>query len=319
MQGAFDALRRRIHAESDHTGAGGVRSGGPLRLHSSVDLSESLGRGQLPPVFALAAGLPRRGFRVRNFTYDEGRSCDAVLAPAARALPIVTKRGVPPAESISIGAPAGELRPPGWSSGPRSFRTTPVSPYKKVTLQNTNPVAGQASSDVVAAPVTASTTVPTVSGVAFTDLGLSDTVLKALTSEGYVHPTPIQQKAIPEVLAGRDLLGCAQTGTRQDCGLRAADDRAPDGLEYAAGRTPSARARALANSRAVCANRGKLRHLRSWHTAQVRRDFRRRRSRSADLAAQPRPRRAGRHSRSLARPDEPRRRLLGQGRNLGLG
>ncbi|HYP75423.1 MAG TPA: DEAD/DEAH box helicase [Polyangiaceae bacterium] len=80
-------------------------------------------------------------------------------------------------------------------------------------MQNTNPVAGLASSDVVTAAVHASATVPTVSGVAFTDLGLSDAVLKALTAEGYEHPTPIQQKAIPEVLAGRDLLGCAQTGT----------------------------------------------------------------------------------------------------------
>ena len=80
-------------------------------------------------------------------------------------------------------------------------------------MQNTNPVAGKASSDVAAHTVSADATVPTVSGVAFTDLGLSDAVLKALTAEGYVHPTPIQQKAIPEVLAGRDLLGCAQTGT----------------------------------------------------------------------------------------------------------
>jgi ATP-dependent RNA helicase RhlE len=55
--------------------------------------------------------------------------------------------------------------------------------------------------------------VSTVSGVAFTDLGLSAAVLQALAAEGYVHPTPIQQKAIPEVLRGRDLLGCAQTGT----------------------------------------------------------------------------------------------------------
>ncbi|HEY3254673.1 MAG TPA: DEAD/DEAH box helicase, partial [Polyangiaceae bacterium] len=77
-------------------------------------------------------------------------------------------------------------------------------------MQNTNSVAGHASSDAAAA---SAATVPTVSGVAFTDLGLSDTVLKALTAEGYVNPTPIQQKAIPEVLAGRDLLGCAQTGT----------------------------------------------------------------------------------------------------------
>jgi len=78
-------------------------------------------------------------------------------------------------------------------------------------LQNTNPVAGSASSDVAVA--VAATPVATVSGVAFTDLGLSDAVLKALSAEGYVNPTPIQQKAIPEVLRGRDLLGCAQTGT----------------------------------------------------------------------------------------------------------
>ncbi|HEX7452665.1 MAG TPA: DEAD/DEAH box helicase [Polyangiaceae bacterium] len=51
------------------------------------------------------------------------------------------------------------------------------------------------------------------SALAFTDLGLSPAVLAALIAEGYVNPTPIQQKAIPEVLKGRDLLGCAQTGT----------------------------------------------------------------------------------------------------------
>ncbi|MEO8900234.1 MAG: DEAD/DEAH box helicase [Polyangiaceae bacterium] len=42
-------------------------------------------------------------------------------------------------------------------------------------------------------------------------------MLAALTAEGYVNPTPIQQKAIPEVLKGRDLLGCAQTGTGKTC------------------------------------------------------------------------------------------------------
>ncbi len=47
----------------------------------------------------------------------------------------------------------------------------------------------------------------------FTDLGLAEPLLKALTQEGYTAPTPIQTKAIPHVLAGRDLLGIAQTGT----------------------------------------------------------------------------------------------------------
>ncbi|MFN9367328.1 MAG: DEAD/DEAH box helicase, partial [Planctomycetia bacterium] len=47
----------------------------------------------------------------------------------------------------------------------------------------------------------------------FTDLGLSSPLLRALATEGYATPTPIQAKAIPHVLAGRDLFGCAQTGT----------------------------------------------------------------------------------------------------------
>ncbi|MGV3767103.1 MAG: DEAD/DEAH box helicase [Chitinophagaceae bacterium] len=47
----------------------------------------------------------------------------------------------------------------------------------------------------------------------FTDLQLIEPVLKALQEEGYSTPTPIQQQAIPVVLQGRDILGCAQTGT----------------------------------------------------------------------------------------------------------
>ena len=47
----------------------------------------------------------------------------------------------------------------------------------------------------------------------FTDLGLSPEVLKAIDDAGYTTPTPIQEQAIPIVLMGRDVLGCAQTGT----------------------------------------------------------------------------------------------------------
>jgi ATP-dependent RNA helicase RhlE len=47
----------------------------------------------------------------------------------------------------------------------------------------------------------------------FTDLGLAKPLLKALADEGYVNPTPIQAQAIPGVLAGKDILGIAQTGT----------------------------------------------------------------------------------------------------------
>jgi len=47
----------------------------------------------------------------------------------------------------------------------------------------------------------------------FDSLNLIEPIFKAIKEEGYVNPTPIQSEAIPEVLKGRDLLGCAQTGT----------------------------------------------------------------------------------------------------------
>ncbi len=47
----------------------------------------------------------------------------------------------------------------------------------------------------------------------FEDLRLTEPLLRAVRTASYVHPTPIQEQAIPLVLAGRDVVGCAQTGT----------------------------------------------------------------------------------------------------------
>jgi ATP-dependent RNA helicase RhlE len=49
--------------------------------------------------------------------------------------------------------------------------------------------------------------------VLFSELQLSEPLLRALNEEGYTQPTPIQEQAIPHVLNKKDLLGCAQTGT----------------------------------------------------------------------------------------------------------
>src|SRR5438094_7007484 len=49
--------------------------------------------------------------------------------------------------------------------------------------------------------------------MSFRDLGLSDEVLNGVQSMGYIDPTPIQLRAFPVVLSGRDLIGSAQTGT----------------------------------------------------------------------------------------------------------
>lgn len=47
----------------------------------------------------------------------------------------------------------------------------------------------------------------------FKELEVIEPILKALQQKGYTHPTPIQEQAIPILLKGKDLLGCAQTGT----------------------------------------------------------------------------------------------------------
>ena len=44
-------------------------------------------------------------------------------------------------------------------------------------------------------------------------MNLIQPLLDAIRDQGYATPTPIQEKAIPEVLSGRDVMGCAQTGT----------------------------------------------------------------------------------------------------------
>jgi len=55
----------------------------------------------------------------------------------------------------------------------------------------------------------------------FHQLGLISPILKALKAQGYTHPTPIQRGAIPPALRGRDVLGCAQTGTGKTCAFAA--------------------------------------------------------------------------------------------------
>jgi ATP-dependent RNA helicase RhlE len=47
----------------------------------------------------------------------------------------------------------------------------------------------------------------------FNELGLSAPILKAVATQGYDTPSPIQAKAIPAVLDGRDVMAAAQTGT----------------------------------------------------------------------------------------------------------
>ncbi|MDQ2917749.1 MAG: DEAD/DEAH box helicase, partial [Pseudomonadota bacterium] len=53
----------------------------------------------------------------------------------------------------------------------------------------------------------------------FAELGLRPEILRAVTESGYTTPTPIQAQAIPEILAGHDIMGGAQTGTGKTAGF----------------------------------------------------------------------------------------------------
>jgi ATP-dependent RNA helicase RhlE len=55
--------------------------------------------------------------------------------------------------------------------------------------------------------------------MSFKTLGLSEALLQAITKQGYTTPTPIQQKAIPLILEGKDILASAQTGTGKTAGF----------------------------------------------------------------------------------------------------
>lgn len=53
----------------------------------------------------------------------------------------------------------------------------------------------------------------------FSNLGLSESLLRAVAQTGYTTPTPIQAQAIPAILSGKDVMGAAQTGTGKTAGF----------------------------------------------------------------------------------------------------
>src|SRR5690606_4194296 len=84
---------------------------------------------------------------------------------------------------------------------PQPSACSPSLARKRVSTHPTSEIP-MTSADATPAP-----------GPKFTDLGLPDTLLQALAAVGYESPSPIQAATIPPLLAGRDVLGQAQTGT----------------------------------------------------------------------------------------------------------
>jgi len=89
---------------------------------------------------------------------------------------------------------------------------TTASPIAVPVRTNGRPPVGTAATAAQAAAA-APVTTGGVAATSFQELGLNAALVNAVREEGYTQPTPIQVRAIPHVLEGKDLLGCAQTGT----------------------------------------------------------------------------------------------------------
>jgi len=104
--------------------------------------------------------------------------------------------------------------------------------------------------------------------VTFDQLGLIPPLLRAVAEAGYAAPTPIQRDAIPPALQGRDLVGCAQTGTGKTAAFALP---ALQHIELHAGEEPSIRVLVLTPTRELAAQIDESfgiygRHLELWHT-----------------------------------------------------
>jgi ATP-dependent RNA helicase RhlE len=106
------------------------------------------------------------------------------------------------------------------------------------------------------------------SAVTFAELGLIDPLVRAVAAAGYENPTPIQRAAIPSVVAGRDLLGCAQTGTGKTAAFALP---VLQRIDATAGDDPAIRALVLTPTRELAAQIGESfatygENLDLWHT-----------------------------------------------------
>ncbi|PVV27721.1 MAG: RNA helicase, partial [gamma proteobacterium symbiont of Ctena orbiculata] len=91
--------------------------------------------------------------------------------------------------------------------------------------------------------------------MSFDNLGLSAELLRAIREQGYTQPTPIQRKAIPAILAGKDIMAAAQTGTGKTAGFTLPLLQQLDSRPLSGGRRP-VRALVLTPTRELAAQVG---------------------------------------------------------------
>ena len=119
---------------------------------------------------------------------------------------IITPTVIAPAATEAVAAEAVET-------------AVPAAPAPAEVIAAPAEAAVVEAAAVVAAPAAVAEAAAEPAPVRFADFGLSPHILRALTDQGYVHPTPIQAQAIPVLLQGRDVMGAAQTGTGKTAGF----------------------------------------------------------------------------------------------------
>ena len=120
-----------------------------------------------------------------------------------------------PAPADQPAQPEHDAIPAGEPAGPERVAAADDTPPDPI-----EPAIVEEEAEVPLEPVAADDTqvadadeAPPPTRAVFADLGLSEPILRGIAEMGYLHPTPIQEQAIPMVLMGRDVLGVAQTGT----------------------------------------------------------------------------------------------------------
>jgi len=154
-----------------------------------------------------AAPAPHAGGRAQSHQSSRPARPQGTQAQGQRSQPHHTGRPPqrPPARPGTAQPQPGRQHP--QHQGPRPFAQHQPRPAQPV------PVRPQYVPPVQTPLPRAAKSVSTGPTLRFDQLGLKPTLLEALKTEGYTEPTPIQQQAIPVALAGKDILGCAQTGT----------------------------------------------------------------------------------------------------------
>jgi superfamily II DNA/RNA helicase len=116
-------------------------------------------------------------------------------------------------ESPVPATPAEDAALPPMIEPENALETAEAAPAPALAAEEPLPEADDADDAESEEPYPEEPDEPEPARTIFADLGLSEPILRAVAEAGYLHPTPIQEQAIPVVLMGRDVLGCAQTGT----------------------------------------------------------------------------------------------------------